>query len=84
MGRAVALSGLSAGLQLIPVTFESAERAGKSLHVGTTEMQVYGPSERERVLSSIADEFQNLVVVDYTAPEAVNGKMVNMVVFGVE
>lgn len=73
MGKAVAEAAVSAGLQLIPVTFSSSEKSSKALHIGSTEIQIYGPSEREHVLSSIFNEHPNVVVVDYTVPDAVNG-----------
>ncbi|KAK8955411.1 hypothetical protein KSP40_PGU019135 [Platanthera guangdongensis] len=73
MGRAVADAAVCAGLQLIPVTFSNVEKPSKDLHVGNVEIKIHGPSERENVLSSILNEFPNLVVVDYTAPDAVNG-----------
>lgn len=73
MGKAVAEAAVSAGLQLIPVTFSSSEKSNRTLHIGSTEIQIHGPSEREHVLSSVFDEFPNVVVVDYTVPDAVNG-----------
>ena len=74
MGRAVAEAAVSAGLQLIPVTFSNSEKSREALHVGSTQIQIYGPPEREHVLSSIFNEHPNVVVVDYTVPDAVNGK----------
>ncbi|ONK71397.1 uncharacterized protein A4U43_C04F8130 [Asparagus officinalis] len=71
MGKAVAEAAVSAGLNLIPVTFSNLE-SNNPLHVGSKEIQIHGLSEREGVLSSIFDEHPNLVVVDYTAPDAVN------------
>lgn len=73
MGRAVAEAAVSAGLQLIPVTFSSSKKSSETLHVGSTEVKIYGPSEREHILSSICNEYPNVVVVDYTVPDAVNG-----------
>ncbi|RWW66020.1 hypothetical protein BHE74_00026635 [Ensete ventricosum] len=72
MGIAVAEAALSAGLQLVPVSFSSLEKPGRTLKVGNTEIQIHGPSERENVLSSVSHEFPNVVVVDYTVPDAVN------------
>ncbi|THU73452.1 hypothetical protein C4D60_Mb04t23000 [Musa balbisiana] len=72
MGKAVAETALSAGLQLVPVSFSSLEKPGRTLKVGNTEIQIHGPSERESVLSSVSHEFPNVVVVDYTVPDAVN------------
>lgn len=72
MGTAVAEAGISAGLQLIPVTFSNSDRSNERLQVGSMEIEVHGPSKREHVLSSIYSEFPNVVVVDYTVPDAVN------------
>ncbi|RWW43404.1 hypothetical protein BHE74_00050955 [Ensete ventricosum] len=73
MGRAVAEAAISAGLQLVPVSFSSLEKPGRTLKVGNTEIQIHGPSERESVLSSVFHEFPDVIVVDYTVPDAVNG-----------
>ncbi|XP_020085006.1 probable 4-hydroxy-tetrahydrodipicolinate reductase 1, chloroplastic isoform X1 [Ananas comosus] len=72
MGKAVAEAAVSAGLQLVPVTFSSKEKPSRTLQVGSMDMHVHGPSEREYILSSVLDEFPNLVLVDYTVPDAVN------------
>lgn len=73
MGRAVADAAVCAGLQLVPVTFSNTEKPNTDLQVNNVEIKIHGPSDRENVLSSIYNEFPNLVVVDYTAPDAVNG-----------
>ncbi|XP_074580776.1 putative 4-hydroxy-tetrahydrodipicolinate reductase 1, chloroplastic [Curcuma longa] len=72
MGKAVVESALSAGLQLLPVSFSSIEKPGRIIKVGSTEIQIHGPSERESLLSSIIQEHPDLIVVDYTVPDAVN------------
>ncbi|THU74398.1 hypothetical protein C4D60_Mb04t32910 [Musa balbisiana] len=72
MGRAVAEAVISAGLQLVPVSFSNLEKPGRTLKVGNTEIQIHGPSERESVLSSVFHEFPDVIVVDYTVPDAVN------------
>ncbi|XP_008808387.2 probable 4-hydroxy-tetrahydrodipicolinate reductase 1, chloroplastic [Phoenix dactylifera] len=73
MGKAVAEAAVSAGLELVPVSFSSREKSGRTVQVGSTEIQIHGPSERENILSSMFEKFPNLVVVDYTVPDAVNG-----------
>ncbi|PKA56510.1 putative 4-hydroxy-tetrahydrodipicolinate reductase 2, chloroplastic [Apostasia shenzhenica] len=72
MGRAVADAAISTGLQVVPITFSSKEKPHKTIHVGSVEIQVYGPSYKENVLSSMYDEYPDIVVIDYTAPDAVN------------
>lgn len=81
MGKAVAEAAVSAGIQLVPVTFSSKENPSRTLQVGSMDMHVHGPSEREYILSSVLDEFPNLVLVDYTVPDAVNGKILLLVFF---
>ncbi|KAJ6850435.1 4-hydroxy-tetrahydrodipicolinate reductase 1, chloroplastic-like [Iris pallida] len=71
MGKAVAEAAVSAGLQLLPITFSSSEKSG-FLQLGSTNIQIFGPSKREHVLSDIFDEYPDVVVVDYTIPDAVN------------
>ncbi|XP_073012360.1 probable 4-hydroxy-tetrahydrodipicolinate reductase 1, chloroplastic [Typha latifolia] len=71
-GSAVAEAAVSAGLQLVPISFSSTGIPGRTVRVSSTDIRIHGPSEREHVLSSVIDEFPNVVVVDYTVPEAVN------------
>jgi 4-hydroxy-tetrahydrodipicolinate reductase len=39
------------------------------------EIKIHGPSERDSVLASLYDEYTNMIVVDYTLPTLVNGKI---------
>lgn len=77
MGRAVADAAVGAGLQLVPVTFSNLEKPNRTLQVGNVDIMIHGPSERENILSSIYNEYPNVIVVDYTVPDAVNGKQLN-------
>ncbi|KAG9446730.1 hypothetical protein H6P81_012858 [Aristolochia fimbriata] len=72
MGRAVAEAAVNAGLQLVPVTFGAAQDLDKIVDVGGTKVRVHDPSQGEHVLSSVCNEFQDVIVVDYTLPSAVN------------
>ncbi|CAO2835942.1 unnamed protein product [Amaranthus hypochondriacus] len=72
MGKAVIEASINAGLYVVPVSFGAQEESGQSVQVGEKEIQVHGPSEREDVLASVYDEHPNLIVVDYTVPNAVN------------
>lgn len=72
MGKAVAEAAVSAGLQLVPVSFSEASQAGKTLEIADTEIRVHGPAEREEILLSVMEKYPELVVVDYTVPDAVN------------
>ncbi|KAJ4974476.1 hypothetical protein NE237_007650 [Protea cynaroides] len=72
MGRAVIEAAVSAGIQLVPVSFSTQKESGQIVQVGGQNIQVYGPSDKEGVLASIFEEHPNLIVVDYTVPDAVN------------
>lgn len=73
MGQAVAEAAVSAGLELVPVSFSSVDKPARTLEIGDIEIRVHGPSEREEVLSSVTEKYPDVVVVDYTVPDAVNG-----------
>ena len=66
-------SAVNAGLHIVPVSFGTAEDSGKSVQVGGKEIEVRSQAEREDVLASIFDEYPDLIIVDYTVPDAVNG-----------
>ncbi|CAM0872247.1 unnamed protein product [Alopecurus aequalis] len=72
MGVSVAEAATSRGLHLVPVSFSSRENLDKTVQIGDTDIEIYGPSAREDVLSSVIDEYPDVVVVDYTAPDSVN------------
>lgn len=72
MGMAVLESAISAGLNPVPLSLGGPEDAGKTVQVSGKEIKVHGTSERERILSSMYEEYPNLIVVDYTVPDAVN------------
>lgn len=74
MGLSVAEAATSSGLHLVPISFSSRDTLDRTVRVGHTDVRIYGPSAREDVLSSVIDEFPDVVVVDYTAPDSVNGK----------
>lgn len=74
MGRAIIQAAISAGLYPVPVSFSCAEESGQTVEVCGKEIKLYGPSGRESILASIVDEYPNLIVVDFTVPDAVNGK----------
>ncbi|CAL0315343.1 unnamed protein product [Lupinus luteus] len=72
MGKAVIQAAQAAGLHVVPVSFGLEEESGKTFQIGGNEFFVHGPSDRESVLASVLDKYPNLIVVDYTAPTAVN------------
>ena len=83
MGLSVAEAAALRGLHLVPVSFSSREKVEKTIQVGQTDIQIYGPSAREDVLSSVADEFPDVIVVDYTAPDSVNCKQFSLFIFSI-
>ncbi|PWA58430.1 dihydrodipicolinate reductase [Artemisia annua] len=72
MGEAVIEAGISAGLHIVPASFGVQKDAGKTVEVGGKNIQVYGPSDRDTTLASIVEQYPNLIVVDFTVPNAVN------------
>ncbi|XP_076957490.1 4-hydroxy-tetrahydrodipicolinate reductase 2, chloroplastic-like [Bidens hawaiensis] len=72
MGQAVIEAGISAGLHIVPASFGIETDARKTVPVGGKDIQVHGPSDRENTLASLVEEFPNLIVVDFTVPNAVN------------
>ncbi|KAG5021784.1 hypothetical protein JHK85_018126 [Glycine max] len=73
MGKAVINAAEAAGLNVVPVSFGCEEESGQTFQIGEKEFLVHGPSDRESALASVLDQYPNLIVVDYTIPNAVNG-----------
>lgn len=72
MGKAIISAAEAAGLNVVPVSFGSAQESEQTVQVGTKEILVHGPSERESTLESLLIKYPNLIVVDFTVPSAVN------------
>lgn len=72
MGKAVAEAALSAGLQLVPVSFSAMEVPDGKVEICDREFRIHDPSESEQILPSIVKDYPDLIVVDYTVPDAVN------------
>ncbi|KAL6219253.1 hypothetical protein ACLB2K_012459 [Fragaria x ananassa] len=72
MGKAIISAAESAGLNVVRVSFGSAQEAGQTVQVGTKEVLVHGPSDRESTLESLLVKYPDLIVVDFTVPSAVN------------
>ncbi|KAL6546648.1 4-hydroxy-tetrahydrodipicolinate reductase 2, chloroplastic [Orobanche minor] len=73
MGRAVLEAAMAAGLNPVPIALGGLEDSGRILDFGGKQVEVFGDSDRESILSSVFDDYPNLIVVDYTVPAAVNG-----------
>ncbi|XP_026427173.1 4-hydroxy-tetrahydrodipicolinate reductase 1, chloroplastic-like isoform X2 [Papaver somniferum] len=72
MGKAIIEAGVSAGLQVVPVSFGSESKSGQIVEVGGKEIHIYGPSRRENILTSLLKENPNMIVIDFTVPATVN------------
>jgi 4-hydroxy-tetrahydrodipicolinate reductase len=72
MGKAVAEAAVSAGLQLVPVSFSAIEVPDGKVEICDREIYIRDPSEGESILPSIAKDYPDMIVVDYTVPDAVN------------
>jgi dihydrodipicolinate reductase len=70
MGLAVAEAVVGAGLQLVP--FSLAEK-NDNVDVNGVKLQLCNKSERDAVLDNVLKLHPNVVIVDYTVPQAVNG-----------
>jgi len=73
MGKAVINAAEAAGLNVVPVSFGCEEESGQTFEIGGKDFLVHGPTDRESVLASALEKYPNLIVVDYTVPNAVNG-----------
>ncbi|GJN20969.1 hypothetical protein PR202_gb08411 [Eleusine coracana subsp. coracana] len=72
MGKAVSEAAISAGLQLVPVSFSALEVPDGKVEICNREIRIHDPSEFEQVLPSIVKDYPDLIVIDYTVPDAVN------------
>jgi hypothetical protein len=77
MGKAVAEAAVSAGLELVPVSFSAVEVPDGKLNICDRDIRIHDLSESERILSSIVKDYPDMIVVDYTVPDAVNGKHIS-------
>ncbi|AQK51664.1 4-hydroxy-tetrahydrodipicolinate reductase 2 chloroplastic [Zea mays] len=77
MGKAVAEAAVSAGLQLVPVSFSAIEVPDRKIEICDREIFIHDPSESEKILPTIVKEYPNVIVVDYTVPDAVNGECIS-------
>lgn len=75
MGKAIIKAADSAGLDIVPVSFGAEKESGQTVEVCGKEILVHGPSERESILASVFQEHPNLVVIDFTVPDIVNGNL---------
>ncbi len=71
MGYATAESVVKAGQTLVPVTFTAAEERDV-LSVCDTAVDVFPSHEREAVIAETKAAYPDLIIIDFTLPDAVN------------
>ncbi|GBF92169.1 4-hydroxy-tetrahydrodipicolinate reductase chloroplastic-like, partial [Raphidocelis subcapitata] len=75
MGRAVAEAATRAGLRVLPYTLcgagEAARAAGGRIEVAGQELELVEPSRRDAVIEGLKQQHPDLVMVDYTVPDAI-------------
>lgn len=76
MGHATAEAVVKAGLQLVPFSITGTSEAVVVGNVGVSgiPVELVGPEERQVAIKKIQSEHANLICIDFTLPEAVNGK----------
>jgi 4-hydroxy-tetrahydrodipicolinate reductase len=70
MAEAVVVAAQKRGIEVLPYSFTGEAVDLDSVQVGDLEMKLVKPSQRESLDLS---KYENLIVVDYTHPTAVNG-----------
>ncbi|KAJ7543409.1 hypothetical protein O6H91_09G037000 [Diphasiastrum complanatum] len=73
VGHAVATAIFEAGLQLVPSSLTGPGRGGRHVTVGNVDVHMHDTSEKHVVLDMVLSQYPEVVVVDYTLPDAVNG-----------
>jgi len=79
MGCAAAEAVLRAGLSLVPMTITGEPRevtqSKGGMAVGEEQIRVefVGIEDREETLQLLKEQYPNLIVVDFTLPQCVNG-----------
>ena len=71
MGHAAAESVVDAGLELVPVTFTANPAAG-TIAVRDVEVELKGLDGMAEAMEEIKARYPDLMVIDYTLPQAVN------------
>lgn len=74
MGQAVAEATVRAGLELVPYTLAAAEVVSrtKEVEVAGHKVQLVGPDTRDTLLPKLKQQYPQLVMVDYTVPDAIH------------
>lgn len=75
MGHATAEAVVRAGLQLVPFSFTGSSEAVAVGNVGVEgiPVELVAPEERQEAMTQVKEKYKNLVIIDFTLPQAVNG-----------
>ena len=76
MGHATAEAVVRAGLTLVPYSFTGSSEAVAVGNVGVEgiPVELVGPARRQQAMEQAKHEYPNLIIIDFTLPQAVNGK----------
>ena len=77
MGHATAEAVVRAGLTLVPFSFtgESEAVVVGNVAVSGIPVQLIGPEQRQKALEDVLSDYKDLIVIDFTLPQAVNGEI---------
>ena len=77
MGHATAEAVVRAGLTLVPFSFtgESEAVVVGNVAVSGIPVQLIGPEQRQKALEDVLSKYKDLIVIDFTLPQAVNGEI---------
>lgn len=77
MGHAAAEAIVKAGLTLVPFTLTgySAGVAVSNIGVAGIPVEIVGKDRRQDIMRQIREQHPNIIVIDYTTPNCVNGKL---------
>ena len=75
MGHATAEAVVRAGLSLVPYSFTGSSEAVAVGNVGVEgiPVELVGPEERQQAMEQAKREYPNMIIIDFTLPQAVNG-----------
>ena len=77
MGHATAEAVVRAGLTLVPFSFTGESEAVVVGNVGVSGIPVrlVGVEARQKALEDVRSQYENMIVIDFTLPQAVNSKL---------
>lgn len=80
MGHATAEAVVRAGLSLVPYSFTGSSEAVAVGNVGVEgiPVELVGPDERQQAMEQAKREYPDMIIIDFTLPQAVNGMVKNL------